>query len=203
MALAIPISDYDSALEAVCAAILAGGIVIYPTDTLYGIGCDATNATAVEKIRKLKKRDGEKPFSIIVSDFEMLKKYCEINGKQSHALQALLPGPYTFILPLKKPLPASGGKTIGVRVPGHIFMRAVSKRLQLPIVSTSANFSGEKEAAEASEIAREIADGADLLIEGGKCQYSQGSTVIDLIENKVLRKGAIRQGDKFEWEDGK
>ncbi|MCX6769051.1 MAG: L-threonylcarbamoyladenylate synthase, partial [Candidatus Micrarchaeota archaeon] len=127
MALSIPLSDYDTALEAVCAAILAGGIVIYPTDTLYGIGCDATNPLAVEKIRKLKKRDGEKPFSIIVSDFEMLKEHCKISNAQSHALQALLPGPYTFILPLKKPLPVSNSKSIGVRVPGHIFMRAVSK----------------------------------------------------------------------------
>lgn len=200
IALRLPLSDFDTCFESAKAAIESGGLAIYPTDTLYGIGCDAENAEAVARLRKLKGRDSKKPLSIIVSDLEMAESYCSISPKQKNILLSLLPGPYTFILPLKKPLPVSDTPEIGIRVPEHHFMRAVSKALSKPIVSTSANLSGEKEAADASEVPRAISDGADIFIDGGKCRYAQGSTVIDLIRMKVLRRGAVRQGDKIEWE---
>ncbi len=199
MALTIPLSDHDTAFEAALAAISAGGTVAYPTDTLYGIGCDATNAEAVKKLRKLKQRDSEKPLSILVSDFAALCSYCNLTSEQEKIVQELLPGPYTFILPLKKHLPVSKTLEIGIRVPEHAFMRAVSKQLNIPIVTTSANLSGEKDAAELSGIAREILSGCDLAIDGGKCKYAQASTVIDLIRMKVLRKGAVREGDRIEF----
>jgi len=199
MALKIPLSDHDTAFEAALAAIKAGGIVIYPTDTLYGIGCDATNASAVQKLRALKQRDSGKPLSIIVADFPMLLRFCHVSPEQEAILHKLLPGPYTFILPLKQRLPVSETLEVGIRVPEHAFMRAVSKTVGVPIVSTSANLSGEKEAAELSGVAREISDGADLSIENGKCKYAQGSTVIDLVRMEVLRKGAVRTGDRIEF----
>ena len=199
MALTIPLSDHETAFEAALAAISAGGIVIYPTDTLYGMGCDATNAASVNKLRALKQRDSAKPLSILVSDFAMLSRFCKLAPGQEKILHALLPGPYTFILPLKERLPVSGTLEVGVRVPEHAFMRAVAKSLGIPIVTTSANLSGEKEAAEPSGIAREISGGADLFIENGKCRYAQGSTIIDLIRMEVLRKGAVREGDKIEF----
>lgn len=199
MALTIPLSDHDTAFEAALAAISAGGIVIYPTDTLYGIGCDATNAEAVKKLRALKHRDSAKPLSILVSDFAMLARHCKLTAEQGKILQELLPGPYTFILPLKERLPVSGELEVGVRVPEHAFMRAVAKSQGIPIVTTSANLSGEKEADELSGVAREILEGAALAIDGGKCKYLQASTVIDLVRMKVLRKGAVREGDKIEF----
>jgi len=200
MALKIPLLDHDTAFEAALDAITAGGLVIYPTDTLYGIGCDATNADAVKKLRSLKKRDSAKPLSILVSDFAMLLQYCNVSPEQEKVLHALLPGPYTFILPLKQRLPVSESLEVGIRVPEHAFMRAVSKSAGVPIVTTSANLSGEKGADRLSGVAREILDGADLAIDSGKCRYAQGSTVIDLIREKVLRKGAVRDGDKIEFE---
>ena len=200
MVLKIPLSDHDTAFEAALAAITAGGIVIYPTDTLYGIGCDATNADAVKKLRALKRRDAARPLSILVPDFAMLLQYCNVAPEQEKALHALLPGPYTFILPLKRKLPVSKTMEIGVRVPEHAFMRAISKSAGIPIVTTSANLSGEKGADRLSSVAREISDGADLAIDGGKCKYAKGSTVIDLIRMKVLRQGAVRDGDRIEFE---
>ena len=197
MALKIPLSDHDTAFEAALAAIKAGGIVIYPTDTLYGMGCDATNAGAVKKLRALKQRDSAKPLSILVSDFAMLSRFCATTPEQEKILHALLPGPYTFILPLKERLPVSGALEVGIRVPEHAFMRAISKAAGVPIVTTSANLSGEKDASEPSGVAKEIAEGADLFIENGKCKYAQGSTVIDLVRMKVLRKGAVRDGDRL------
>jgi tRNA threonylcarbamoyl adenosine modification protein (Sua5/YciO/YrdC/YwlC family) len=199
MALTIPLADHDTAFEAALAAISAGGIVAYPTDTLYGIGCDATSAQAIKKLRALKRRGADKPLSILVSDLAALKGHCNLTPEQEKIVQELLPGPYTFILPLKKRLPASKTLEIGIRVPEHAFMRAISKSLKLPIVTTSANLSGEPDAAELSGVAREILAGCDLAIDGGKCKYAQASTVIDLIRMKVLRKGAVREGDRIEF----
>ncbi len=192
-------SDYDSALEAAKAAISADGLVIYPTDTLYGLGCNALSQKAVDKIYALKKREAGKPLSIIVADFPMLLEYCTVSSAQERILHALLPGPYTFILPLRKKLPVSPSLSIGIRVPEHMFMRQVAKELKMPIVSTSANVSGQKGASELRELDAGVASAAGLIIDGGKCNYAQGSTIIDLIGMKVVRKGAVREGDKFEF----
>jgi L-threonylcarbamoyladenylate synthase len=199
MALTISLSDHNTAFEAALAAIQADGLVIYPTDTLYGIGCDATSVQAVKRLRALKQRDSAKPLSIIVSDFAMLLRYCILTPEQEKICQELLPGPYTFILPLRQYLPVSDDLEAGIRVPEHAFMRSICKSSGVPIVSTSANLSGEKDAAELSGISRSILEGCDLAIDGGKCKYAQGSTVIDLIRMKVLRKGAVREGDKMEF----
>ena len=199
MTLTLNLSDHETAFEAALAAISAGGIVLYPTDTLYGIGCDATNEASIKRLRVLKQRDSAKPLSIIVSDFAMLSRFCRLTPKQEKIVQELLPGPYTFILPLKQRLPVSETLEVGVRVPEHAFMRAVAKASSIPIVTTSANLSGENDASELSDVAYEILSGCDLAIDGGKCKYAQGSTVIDLIRMKVLRQGAVRTGDRIEF----
>ncbi len=192
--------DYDKALAEAKRILLAGGLVIYPTDTLYGLGCDATSTSAVRKIYAIKKREGKKPLSILVSDYQMLLEYCEVSLAQERILHSLLPGPYTFILKLRKKLPVSPDLQIGIRVPEHLFMRLVSKELNLPIVTTSANVSGKKGAAQAGEVDAAVAKAAGLVIDGGPCKYGKGSTVIDLLQMKVLRKGAVREGDRFEFE---
>lgn len=191
-------SDYDAAKEAAKAIISADGLLIYPTDTLYGLGCSALSKKAVEKIYAAKVREGGKPLSIIVSGYAMLLEYCEVSSAQERILHSLLPGPYTFILPLRKKLPVSQTLSAGVRVPEHMFMRQIAAELKLPIVSTSANISGEKEAAETKDLDAAVSKAADLIIDGGRCQYALGSTIIDLIQMKVVRMGAVRKGDRFE-----
>lgn len=192
-------SDYDTARESAKAVISSGGLVVYPTDTLYGLGCSALSAKAVGKIYSMKKREGKKPLSVLVSDFEMLRKYCDVSPAQEKILHELLPGPYTFVLQLKNRLPVSETLSIGVRVPEHMFMRQVARELCVPIVSTSANLSGEASAAELTGVNKAIAEAADLVLDGGRCKYAQGSTVIDLVKMKVLRKGAVRDGDRIEF----
>ena len=194
--------DYDKALAEAKLILKSGGTLIYPTDTLYGLGCNAVDKRAVERIYTIKNREGRKPLSILVSDYAMLLEYCTVSSAQERILHSLLPGPYTFILPLRKPLPAATGATVGIRVPEHYFMRQISKELKMPIVSTSANLSGEKDAATLSDVSRPVSSRADLLIDGGICLYGKGSTVIDLVNMKILRKGAVRKGDKFEWAEG-
>jgi len=193
------LSDYEAAKEAAKKAILSDALVIYPTDTLYGLGCNALSARAVEKIYRAKRREGRKPLSIIVADHSMLLEYCDVSSAQERILHSLFPGPYTFILPLRKRLPVSDSLSVGIRVPEHLFMRQVSRELGLPIVSTSANISGKKEAAAVSELSASILKAADLVIDGGRCQYAKGSTVIDLIGMKMVRVGAKRKGDRFEF----
>jgi len=195
------LSDYGSALSAAKKAIQEDGLAVYPTDTLYGIGCNALSQKAVEKVYSAKLREKGKPLSVIVSDFEMLLRFCKVSEEQKKILHELLPGPYTFILPLKKPMPASPTMEIGVRVPEHAFMRQVSKELGIPIVTTSANLSGKPDVAELSSLDPAVAAAVDTIIEGGRCSYAQGSTVIDLIRMKVVRKGAVRKGDRIEWAD--
>lgn len=192
-------SDYDAALESAKAVLSADGLLIYPTDTLYGLGCNALSQKAVDKIYALKQREAGKPLSILVSDYEMILEYCTVSSAQERILHSLLPGPYTFILPLRKKLPISPSMSVGIRVPEHRFMRQISKELKMPIVSTSANISGEKDAAELRELDGEVVGDVDILLDGGRCKYAQGSTIIDLINMKIIRKGAVREGDKFEW----
>lgn len=199
MALKLSILDFDTAKEAAKAVISAGGTLIYPTDTLYGLGCNALSLDAVARIYAIKSREAIKPLSMLVADHSMLLEYCHVSTAQERVLHELLPGPYTFILPLRKELPISPTMQVGVRVPEHLFMRQVCRELSLPIVTTSANVSGEKDAAELSGVNPAVASAADLLIDGGRCKYAQGSTVIDLVQMKVVRKGAMREGDKIEF----
>jgi len=183
--------DFDLALGETKKAILAGKLVVYPTDTLYGIGCNALDKKAVAGIYAAKVREPGKPLSIIVSDLKMMREYCEIGEKELTALLAMLPGPYTFLLKAKKRLPASDGEKIGVRVPEHVFMRTVSKQLGVPIVTTSANMSGGNPPVSLRDVPLAVRKAAAVVIDNGKCKYGQGSTIIDLVERKVLRKGAI------------
>ena len=195
------LSDYEAAKEEAKKCLLSGKLLIYPTDTLYGIGCNALSRAAVEKICLIKGREAGKPLSVIMANFAMIKEYCGLSPKQARILLSLLPGPYTFILPLKKPMPASKTMEIGIRVPEHVFMRQLGKEFGFPIVTTSANLSGKKHAASIQQLDSRISSQVGLIIDGGRCIYRKPSTVIDLIRMKVLRKGAVRKGDKFEWAD--
>ncbi|RME79703.1 MAG: Sua5/YciO/YrdC/YwlC family protein, partial [Methanobacteriota archaeon] len=105
---------YDSALEKALEALEEGNLIIYPTDTLYGLGCDATNNDAVEKIYKIKNRERDKPLSMLVANMEQLNKFFSMSEEEKEVMLRYLPGPYTFIVDGKGEFE---GKRIGVRVP--------------------------------------------------------------------------------------
>jgi L-threonylcarbamoyladenylate synthase len=170
--------------------IRKGGILVYPTDTLYGIGGDATRKNVVEKVYKIKKRDRGKPLSVIMASIAMIRKYCYLSRTQERILRKYLPGPYTFVLRLRKKLPVTKTKKIGVRIPDYGPIVRLCHRAGVPIITTSANVSGKKNARKASEVDRSVRKSADLLLDGGKTKYGKGSTVVDLMEYKILRKGA-------------
>ena len=169
--------------------ILKDKIFIYPTDTIYGIGCDAKNEELVNKIRKIKQRH-ETPFSVIAPDKEWIKENCEISQNAKFYLNKL-PGPYTLILKLKNKQAiannVSFSSTIGVRIPAHPITKIISK-LKIPIITTSVNLSGDKFMTSLDDLNQEIKSQIDAIIYEGpiKCKPS---TVIDLSQDKekILR----------------
>jgi len=169
--------------------IKSGAVFIYPTDTIYGLGCDASNNESVMKIRALKNRP-EQPFSIIAPSIEWIKKYCEVTSETEEWLKKL-PGPYTLILKLKDRDSIAesvnpGMKTIGVRIPDHW----LTKELQetgVPIVTTSANKVGADFMTSTEDLDNDIGDNADFIIYEGE-KNGRPSQIVNIAEGKVTVK---------------
>lgn len=182
---------YQKGLEEGLRVLKKGGVLVFPTDTVYGIGGDATNRETVEKIYRIKERDRGKPLAVVMSGLEMIMEWCDVYEEGGNIMMERLPGPYTFILKLKKgKILAGQAEKIGVRVPNHFFLRKLVLDFGAPIIATSANLSGKKDAAGFGEIEKGVVRKADLAIDGGKAALGQPSTVVDLVERKILRNGA-------------
>lgn len=164
--------------------ILAGAVFIYLTDTIYGIGCDATNDSAVKKIRELKDRD-KKPFSIIAPSIDWIRENCELSDKAKKWLLQL-PGPYTLILQLKNPNAVCaqtnmGMKTVGIRIPDHWISELVAG-VGRPIITTSVNIAGKPPASTKQELEQFAVD--FIIYEGDK--QGKPSTIVDLISGEKI-----------------
>ncbi len=180
---------WNLAFETAKKVLLSDGLIIYPTDTLYGIGGNALKEEVVNRIKKIKGREGEKPLSVALGGLSTILRFFEVSGEQTAYLTRYLPGPYTFLLKPKKPMPVSKG-LVGVRVPEHIFLTKLIQEVGFPVVSTSANISGEKAPVRVEEIKKEMMNSVDLVIDGGPTKYREGSTVVDLVNKKIVRMGA-------------
>ncbi|RTL09835.1 MAG: threonylcarbamoyl-AMP synthase [Flavobacteriaceae bacterium] len=186
----------EAAIKKVVEVLLNGGLVIYPTDTVYGLGCDITNSRALEKIAKIKGIKLEKAnFSFVCSDLSNLSDYVkQIDTSTFKILKRALPGPYTFILPGNNDLPKEfrKKKTVGIRIPDNNIAREIVKLLGNPIVSTSIH--DEDEVIEYSTdpelIFEKWQNKVDLVIDGGYGD-NVASTIIDLTgyEPEVVREG--------------
>lgn len=166
----------------------SGGIIAYPTETLYGLGADIFNKEAVNKIYLAKKRDYNKPLSIAVADFKSIYKLTKITSGQKKIIKDFLPGPYTFLVKSNRvvlDIITAGSDIIGIRYPDHKVACQIITKLGKPITSTSANLSGE----ESAENYRQVSVEADYIVKG-KCKYKMGSTIIDLVNHRIIRKGA-------------
>lgn len=146
--------------------IISGKIFIYPTDTIYGIGCNALNEESVKKIKELKGRDKDKPLSIIAPSKEWI---IENTKTEREFIDKYLPGPYTLIVEKKDPdflKEASPSETIGVRIPNHSFTLLI-KQAEVPFITTSVNLSGEKPITSIKEIDQNILDKVDSIVDDG------------------------------------
>ncbi len=168
--------------------IRKNGIVVYPTETVYGIGANIFSNIALEKVFAIKKRDKDKPVSVAVSDLKMMEDLVYIGKKERHFIEKFLPGPVTVVLKKKDKVPdmlSSGSGLLGIRFPAHGTTIRLIQLAGVPITSTSANFSGEAPPRRVDEIKVD----ADYIIDGGECK-GEPSTVVDLVNREIIRKGA-------------
>lgn len=152
--------------EAVC-VLREGGIILYPTDTVWGLGCDATNAEAVDRIYRLKRSENKKSMLVLCASADMVVRYVNRAPGIAFEVMEMATSPLTLILPgatgvAANLIPDEG--TLGIRVPDHEFCRRMLRALQRPVVSTSANISGEATPAGLQEVSREIIDGVDFVV---------------------------------------
>lgn len=173
--------------------ISQGGIVVYPSDTSYGLAANALDPEALEKIFCLKGRDDKKPISSNVRDIEMIKKYAKVSSSQERILKKFLPGPYTFILSGTNV--SLSGQNPSFRIPGVSITDTLSKFLDIPYTATSANLSGEPNIYKSKNIIGIFQDShykPDLFLDAGDLSETSSSTVVDLTQNppKILRQGS-------------
>ncbi|MEK9130147.1 MAG: L-threonylcarbamoyladenylate synthase [Patescibacteria group bacterium] len=179
-----------------------GGIIIYPTDTCYGMGVDATNKKAIKKLIALKGRDFKKPISVIVKNLQMAQEIGVFNLQTKKLFKKYLPGPLTLVVKKKKniyQLPnilTAGKQKIGIRMPNNKMAIKIVKKFNKPITATSANISNKTECYSKQEILKQFGkkiQQIDLIIDIGKLSKNKPSTIVEVAENKlkILRQGSL------------
>jgi len=189
-----PINPQQRQIDRVVDIIRKGGIVAYPTDTFYGIGCDIMNKKAIEKIYSIKQRNKNKPFSFICSDLKNISQYAKVTNVAYRNMKRLLPGPYTFVLSGSKLVPKimlTKRRTAGIRVPNNQIALALASELGYPIISTSATSPDGKIFDDPSLLHEHFIKTIDVVIDGGPVP-GLPSSVISLIDDvpEIIRKGA-------------
>ncbi|MGP8079976.1 MAG: L-threonylcarbamoyladenylate synthase [Dehalococcoidales bacterium] len=174
-----------------------GGVVAYPTDTVYGLGACMTDINAVDRIFQVKGRPKGMALPVLLADFKQIAEIVTaVTPAAKRLADEFFPGALTIILPKSEYVPdiiTGGGRTVAFRIPNHPVPLALVKGLGKPIVGTSANLSGQPSALTAAEVSKQIGDKIDMVIDGGKCPGGIESTVIDLSGEKpvIRRQGAI------------
>ena len=179
--------------------IKRGGMVIFPTDTIYGLFCDVANKKAVDKLFKIKKRSYKKPIPVFVKDIGLAKKIARIDKKQERFLKKVWPGKVTVILEAKEKFPRGvlgSDNKIGIRIPNYKPVLSLLKKLNTSLSSTSANISEIPGSGKIEEVIKQFSrrkNKPDLIVDAGNLKPSKSSTVVDLTDNRliILRKGAV------------
>ena len=182
-------------------ALKRGEVIVFPTETFYGLGADAFDETAVERVVALKGRSPENPIPVIVADEKMLETVgTEIPAVARRLMRRFWPGPLTLVLPGKKNLPApllNRGGGVGVRISSHPLATRLARELGRPLTATSANPSG-KEPAQSIEAAMSyFSSRIEIFLDGGRLKGRKGSTVVEIVDGrlKVVREGEITLSD--------
>ena len=184
-------------------ALKEGELIIYPTDTVYGVGGIIESEEAIKKIYKAKERSFTSPLIVLVSDISKIEKIAYINeknrGKIEKLIKAFWPGGLTIILNKKENVPdimVSGGMTVGVRMPEHETALKIIDAAGGLLPTTSANISGEPSPRSYAELSEKFKSRVEIVVDGGECPIGTASTIIDMSnEPKILRTGAISISD--------
>lgn len=179
--------EIESAAAKAARVIRNGGIVAFPTETVYGLGVDAENSEAVTRLFKLKKRDERKPFTRLISSVEMINPGCNIVRDAKKVMEEFWPGPLTIIL-------KCSDKKIGFRMPSCEIALKLVEKANVPLAAPSANPGGMPNPVEAWTVLNYFRDKIDVLIDGGKTRLGVESTIIDFSKpkKKLLREGALK-----------
>jgi len=188
-----PKNPQQRLLRKVADVLKEGGVIGYPTDTIYGVGCSLLNPETIEKVHRLKKDEGKKPLSFICADLKDISQYAFVTNYAYKTMKRLLPGAYTFILKATKLVPKialTKQKTVGIRIPDNNICLALVQALGNPIVSSSVYKPDEGLYNDPSEIEERFGKQLDLVIDGGVI-VAEHSSIIDLTDEspKVIRKG--------------
>ena len=184
------------AVKEAARAVRSGGLIIYPTDTVYGLGCNPFDEQAVRRVFEVKGREARRPLPVLASSLEEVLRIAVLDEEALRLARSFWPGPLTLVVPRKPVLPdvvACGLPSVGVRVPGHEFALKVIRACGGLLVGTSANRSGRPAPRTAQEAISELGDRVDLVIDAGPAPLGIPSTVLDLTgpEPKVIRVGGL------------
>jgi L-threonylcarbamoyladenylate synthase len=190
-------------IKKITGVLQKGGIIVFPTSFLYGIGADVSNEAAIKKVFKIKKRIYSNPLSILVKDEIEVKKIArKIPPIAENLMKNFWPGKLTIIFEAKdnvSEMLTAGSKKIGIRIPEHPIAKAIVNSFENPITATSANISGNKAIYDIKDVGSNFFKNFDLVIDAGRLKGGSGSTIIDITDNdiKILREGAIKAKEIF------
>ena len=181
-------------IHQVCESLRGGGVIAYPTDTTYGLGCDIFSRQGIRTIYQIKQRDARKPFSFICADLADVSRYAHVSNLAFRIMKQHLPGPYTFVLEATRVVPDSlvtRQKTVGIRIPDDQIALDIVRELGHPLVTTSANLAGEAPLHDPYDIEQQLGRQLDLVVDGG-IRLGDPSTIVSLIDDRieVLREGS-------------
>ena len=187
-------------IEEIRNALQDGAVMLYPTDTVYAIGCDLNVKSAVERVRRLKELSNDKPLTFLCSSLSNIAEYALVSDSAYRLMRSLIPGPYTFLLPATKLVPrlvmSPKRKTSGIRVPDHPVCQALLKALGNPVISTSAHLADEEGkiptlGLERAKLFDEFDGLVDIIVDDGSEPGTQVSTIVDMTgeEPVMVRKG--------------
>lgn len=191
-----PLHPEPELIEQAAQAILSGQVIGYPTETVYGLGADAFNPAAIDRVFQLKGRDRSRPILVIAADVSQVKRLAHWSELAERLAGRFWPGPLTLVLPARPGLPPpllSAEGQVGIRIPAHNFCLELIQQCGVPITSTSANLSGQPNPVTASDVIGYFGDQLDLVIDGGPSVSPIPSTVLGISGDQLilLREGAI------------
>lgn len=201
--------SYDELDEAV-KLIKNGGVVVFPTETVYGIGVDCLNEKAIRKLYKIKNRPFTQKTSLLVSSIEMLEEYTKNRSEiENMLIQKFFPGPLTLVLHKKESIPnliTNNESIVGFRMPQNEIALKLIEKVGRPIATSSANISGKQSGIILDDIIKEFEENVDYYIDGGKSKIGKGSTVAQVMKNgkiQIIREGSITLEQMWKVMEGK
>ena len=185
--------------------IKEGGIVIFPTETVYGIGTNGFDEKSIRKIYEIKRRDFNKPISLLIGSMDLVEEVAkDISDLEYSLMEKFFPGPLTIILKKRKKVPdilTANGDTVGIRMPSGLIAKKLIEYAGVPIATPSANISGKPSGTNINGIIKDFEEKVDCIVDSGESKLGVASTIVRVIENKVhiLREGSIKEKEILDF----